>query len=77
MTKRQILMLLGVWTIFFLFMGFPPGWDKLFAIVSGVLMVVISYRLGTSDRKSSDSNNVPFVEHHRDSASPSIINQQQ
>ena len=62
MSKRQILAVLGVWVMIFLFLGFPASWMKPIAIVSGVLIILISYsgtaRSGASQSRTSGT----FVE---------------
>ena len=62
MSKRQILMLLGVWIAIFLFLGFYSAWDKIIAIITGVLVIGISYSLKPEGTSRLDRG-VPFVEH--------------
>lgn len=45
MSKRQVLMVLGIWVIVFLFLGFPSSWDKVFAILTGLIIVAITVSL--------------------------------
>lgn len=47
----------------FLFLGFPSSWDKLFAVITGIVIVVFAYRLKLEMKTSNVSKNVPFVEH--------------
>ena len=47
MSKRQLLCVLGVWVMVFLFLGLPSEWDKTFAVVSGLLIVIVAYTLPT------------------------------
>lgn len=37
--------MLGVWVIVFLFLGFPSDWEKILAVVSGLLIIVVAYTL--------------------------------
>lgn len=62
MSKRQLLILLGIWIMAFLFLGFPSAWDKLFALVAGALIVTIAFALKPKE-KSALKGTVPFVEH--------------
>ena len=62
MSKRQIIILLGVWIAIFLFLGFPRGWHKILAIATGLYLIAIAYRLG-SDATNTTDIRVPFVEH--------------
>ncbi len=45
MSKRQLLCLLGVWIMIFLFLGFKSSWDQVIAVVTGLVIVVIAYNL--------------------------------
>lgn len=53
----------------FLFLGFPSAWDKVFALLTGLLIIVIAFRSGSMNAESkSNSKNgsvagVPYVEH--------------
>jgi hypothetical protein len=38
-------MLLGVWVIVFLFLGFPPFWDKIFALITGLAIIAVTIQL--------------------------------
>jgi hypothetical protein len=62
MSKRQLLIILGVWMMLFLFLGFPSSWDKVFALISGIIIVVISITLKPPQR-IVHKDSVPFVEH--------------
>lgn len=45
MSKRQWLCVLGAWTMIFLFLGVPSLWHKIIALVSGLIVILISYNL--------------------------------
>ena len=62
MSKRQIIILLGVWVAIFLFLGFPQGWQKILAIVTGLYLVVLAYSLSSDKPKVTDLR-APFIEH--------------
>jgi len=65
MSKRQTLMLLGVIVISFLFLGFRSSWDKLIAIVSGVAIIFVAYKLTPEPVRAKKLN---FVEYKNDVA---------
>lgn len=43
MSKRQLLCLIGVLIIVFLFLGIPSFWHKVIAVLSGISIIIISY----------------------------------
>jgi hypothetical protein len=51
MSKRQLLSLIGVWNIFFLFLGIPTAWDKILSILVGIIINMIAYRLPYEEKK--------------------------
>ncbi len=53
MSKRQLLVLIGVWIMVFLFLGFPIMWHKILAVVSGLVIIVMAYRLPASKPKDT------------------------
>lgn len=62
--------MLGIWTMIFLFLGFPFFWDKIIALVTGVFVILCAYSIrnangrqnisGTNDTKK---HSMPYVEH--------------
>ncbi len=62
MSKRQIIMVLGVWVAILLFLGFPQGWQKILAVATGLYLIILAYSLGSDAPKTTDLR-VPFVEH--------------
>lgn len=64
MSKQQILMLLGVWVIVFLFLGFPQEIDKILALLTGIVIVITSYL--TRPNPPKNKSDIPFVEHKTD-----------
>ena len=62
MSPRQVLILVGIWIMVFLFLGFPVHGEQFLALVTGFIIVVIAYRLPHVS-KDSDAGAIPFVEH--------------
>lgn len=58
-------MLLGVWVIVFMFLGFPQNWQKILAVITGVYMIILAYSLGSDAPKTTDIR-APFVDHKAD-----------
>jgi hypothetical protein len=56
-------MLFGVWVAVFLFLGFPSAWNKIFAVITGLLIIAAAYRLGGAPSGSKIEKQVPYVEH--------------
>jgi MFS-type transporter involved in bile tolerance (Atg22 family) len=53
MSKRQFLMLIGVWVAIFLFLGFPLVWHKIIGVISGLAIIAIAYSFGPVAQKSA------------------------
>jgi len=62
MSKRQIIILLGVWIAILLFLGFPQGWQKILAVATGLYLIIIAYSLRLEAPKTTDIR-APFVDH--------------
>ena len=62
MSKRQLLILLGIWNMMFLFLSFPAAWDKIFSLASGAIIITIAVALKPKE-KPPVKGSVPFVEH--------------
>ena len=62
MSKRQLLIIIGIWIAAFLFLGFPSGLDKILAIATGAVIIIIAYKL-EHEAYPSTSADVPYVEH--------------
>ena len=54
--------MLGVWVAIFLFLGFPQGWQKIFAIATGLYLIILAYSLSSDATKTTDIRS-SFVEH--------------
>lgn len=72
MSKRQLLILLGIWVMIFTFLGFPPAWKQVFAVASGALIVTIAIASRPKERTISEKKQVPFVEHRATDTRPSM-----
>lgn len=66
MSKRQWLCVMGVWIMIFLSLGFPSMWHKIIAVVSGIIVIAISYNLSPENKKDNasavSSENSAFIE---------------
>jgi len=51
MSQRQWVVLIGVWVIVFLFLGFPSSWEKVLAIATGLLIISMAYRIKFKEPK--------------------------
>lgn len=65
MSKRQVIMLLGIWTMAIPFLGFPDAWDRVIFSFTGLLIILLSYTTGSAKTgpKSPGLSGLPFVEH--------------
>lgn len=64
MSKKQILILLGAWMMLFTFLGFPEFWDKIISLVTGLIVILVSYLLPLKSEQNSTAN-LPFVEYKK------------
>jgi len=63
MSRQQWLSIIGVWVMIFLYLGFPTGWDKIFALCTGLLIILISFKaFGKKFSKSQDNSS--YVENN-------------
>ncbi len=62
MSKRQVLMIIGVLVAIVPFLGFPLGFQKFWAVFCGIVVALIAYSFAPKVKpvKSAD---VPFSEH--------------
>lgn len=71
MSKRQFLCVLGVWVAIFLFLGFPEVWHNILAVITGLVIIFVAYRLpresikNTSGETNSVKANQTFVENNK------------
>ena len=45
MSKQRAIFLLGIWVAILPFLGFPNFWRKMLFIITGLLLVYVSYTL--------------------------------
>lgn len=62
MSKRQLLTLIGVWVMIFLFLGIPPLWHKILAVVTGLAVIAIAYSLPAPDSSAASRTRETFIE---------------
>ena len=55
-------MILGVWVMFFLFLGLPSMWDKLLSLGVGLVIILIALSFKPAV-KTVSSDRVAYVEH--------------
>lgn len=67
MSKRQTLIVLGIWVIILPFLGFPGNWNHILMFASGLLIAAIAYSLRPQGQPKNPSN-VPYVEHKNEPA---------
>ncbi|MDE1975562.1 MAG: hypothetical protein KGI49_03585 [Patescibacteria group bacterium] len=69
MSKRQTIMLLGVWVLVLPFLGFPGSWERFLGFVTGLVIIAIAYRMkpaeaaGTVETDLQTSVDKPYEEH--------------
>jgi len=69
MSKRQVLILLGIWIAVFLFLGFPSSGDKIISLVSGILIIWIAFRMRPAAPMEA-AERMPYVEHKNQASDP-------
>ena len=60
MSQRQWIVIIGVWVMVFLFLGFPSSWEKALAILTGLLVIFMAYRIKIKENFSAGS--APFTD---------------
>lgn len=65
MSKRQILMLIGVWVLILGAPGFPPAWKTLLLAATGVGIVIFGYRMKPEGGAEKPKPDLPFTDHKR------------
>ncbi len=62
MSKRQILMLIGLWIMAILHLGLPELWDKMLLFITGIVIIFTSFKIKETEIKAvSEPQN--FVDH--------------
>lgn len=63
MSKRQLLCLFGVWVAIIPFLGVPSDWSSIVSVVSGFIIIYVSYNLPHQKRDSDSENSVDSNNH--------------
>jgi len=64
MSKRQGLMLIGIWVLILAAPGFPPSWQTILLLVTGLGLIVFGYRMKPSEG-SAEKKDLPFTDYKR------------
>lgn len=56
-------MLVGVWVMFFLFLGLPQYLHKILAVITGVGLIFLGYKSEFETPTNTNSGDVPYEEH--------------
>ena len=62
MSKKQLLIILGVWMMVFLFLGFPSYLDKILSLITGILVILVALKFA-SNTKPVPASQMPFKEY--------------
>ena len=62
MSKRQVLIIIGILVALIPFLGFPSTWDQIITLVLGFIIIAVAYRIkpGVSSRPPRDMS---YIEH--------------
>ncbi|MBU6427141.1 hypothetical protein KGQ27_02780 [Patescibacteria group bacterium] len=76
MSKRQWLIIFGVIVVALPFLGFPLNWNAAFSVALGLLIIIVAYRIApTTEAMATNSEDLPYAEHHSDIATKTIPKQ--
>jgi hypothetical protein len=64
MSKRQVLMLIGIWVLILAVPGFPPSWRTALLLLTGIGIIVFGYRL-KSGEAAAPKKDLPFTDYKR------------
>lgn len=65
MSKRQVLMIIGVWVILILQLGFPDSWDRFLLVLTGLAIIFMAYRMKAElGAGASPKHEPPYIDHH-------------
>jgi len=71
MSSRQIIIILGILIGLLPFLGFSSSWDTVISVFTGMLIIILAYRLSPitkdSSIKDNKEKNLPFVENKNES----------
>ncbi len=62
MSKRQLLIVIGVLIVIVTFLGFPWGLKQFLIIIGGIIVAIIAYTMAPKV-KTMRATDVPFSEH--------------
>jgi hypothetical protein len=60
MSQRQWVVIIGVWVAVFLFLGLPSSWEKVLSLLTGLLIIVMAYRIRLKEKQPG--NGAPFAD---------------
>lgn len=63
-----MLMVLGVWVMLLFSLGFPSELKVVLAVITGLLIVIIAYRLKSDQSGTASTTNadLPYADHHNE-----------
>jgi low affinity Fe/Cu permease len=71
MSSRQVIIILGILTGLLPFLGFSSNWDTVISVFTGILIIILAYRLSPVKKdhsaKDNKEKNLPFVENKNES----------
>jgi hypothetical protein len=78
MSSRQVIIILGILIGLLPFLGFNSTWDTVISVFTGMLIIILAYRLSPITKDSVKDNkekNLPFVENKNESeVNPNVLN---
>lgn len=63
MSKRQLLIILGVWVMILFYAGFPPAIRGVLAIITGLTIIIVAYSMHSGSASDQLDEAKPYVEH--------------
>jgi len=69
MSKRQVIMLLGIWVMILFKLGFPPGVREVLALITGVVIVFVASRI-RPEAKAAQDRSISYMERRRPVQTP-------
>ncbi|MDE2038218.1 MAG: hypothetical protein KGI69_03300 [Patescibacteria group bacterium] len=71
MSKRQAIMLLGVWVLVLPFLGFPGSWERFLGFVTGLVIIAVAYLMKPPAAAGKTGPDRPYEEHASQESGPS------
>jgi len=59
-------MIIGVWVILILYLGFPASWDRPLLIATGLILIVMGYRLKLAPKEPTAPVSAPTPDYKPD-----------